>query len=131
MAATILIVTRSVNLEHGLGALLESLPIVTSVKIIRETTSALKWIEGYQPEIVLLDLLLSGKDPQAFLEKVRALSPATQRVLLLDAPQDGKWVPQYAEVILLKGVAPSSVVALITNLLSTKGEENEYIRSND
>lgn len=128
---TALIVTRSADLEHGLGALLESLPGMTNVKVIQEMTSAFDWIESRRPTIVLLDLDLSRKDPRNFLERVRALSPETRRVLLVNDLQDVHWVPQYAEAILLKGVAPSSVVAIITNLLSTKGEENEYIGSND
>lgn len=128
---TALIITRSVDLEHGLGALLESLPGMTNVKVIQEMTSAFDWIESRRPTIVLLDLDLSRKNPRNFLERVRALSPETRRVLLVNDLQDVHWVPQYAEAILLKGVAPSSVVAIITNLLSTKGEENEYIGSND
>jgi DNA-binding NarL/FixJ family response regulator len=121
--AAILIVTRSVDLEHGLGALLESVPGVTSVKVIQEKMSALKWIESHQPAIVLLDLDISGRDPREFLEKTRAVSAETMRVILVNDLQDVNWVPHYAEAILLKGVAPASVVTIITNLLSTKGEE--------
>lgn len=128
---TALIVTGSVDLKHGLGAFLESLPAMTNVKVIQEMTSAFDWIESRRPTIVLLDLDLSKKDPRKFLERVKALSPETRRVLLVNDLQDMHWVPQYAEAILLKGIAPSSVVAIITNLLSTKGEENENIGSND
>jgi DNA-binding NarL/FixJ family response regulator len=126
-----LIITRSVDLEHGLVALLESIPGLSTVKVIQELTLAFDWIESNQPAIVLLDLDISGRDPRDFLEKIRAVSAETKRVLLVNDLQDVNWVLQYAEAVLLKGVAPASVVAIINNLLSTKGEENEYIRSND
>jgi DNA-binding NarL/FixJ family response regulator len=128
---TALIITRSTDLHHGLGALLESLPGLSAVKVIQEITHALDWIESHRPAIVLLDLDISGRDPRDFLEKIRAVSAEIKRVLLVNDLQNLNWVPQYAEAILLKGVAPSSVVAIITNLLSTKGEENEYVDSND
>jgi DNA-binding NarL/FixJ family response regulator len=117
-----LIVTRTDDLQQGLGALLESLPGVKSVTVIRETTTALRWIKAHQPEIVLLDLALSGKDPRTLLDTVRSHSPGTKRVLLVNSLGNEDWVPQYAEAVLLKGVAPAAVVATITNLLPIKGE---------
>jgi hypothetical protein len=43
-------------------------------------------------------------------------------VLLVNSLGNEDWVPQYAEAVLLKGVAPAAVVATITNLLPIKGE---------
>lgn len=125
-----LIITRSVDLEHGLVALLESIPGLTAVKVIQELTRVFGWVESHRPAIVLLDLDISGRDPRDFLEKIRAVSAETKRVLLVNDLQDLNWVPKYAEAVLLKGIAPASVVAIITNLLSTKGDEHEYNDSN-
>ncbi len=58
----ILIVTRSVVLQQELGALLESLPEVASVKSVRDVSTTYKWIEERQPKIILLDENLLAKN---------------------------------------------------------------------
>ena len=126
----ILVVTRSVVLQQGLGALLESLPNITGVHAIQELSKIYTWIESHQPKIVLLDVALTGKESRMVLEKLRTLSPDTKRVLLVDSVEDVRWVPQYAEGILIKGESPSTVATIVTNLLFTKGEEDEHIDSN-
>lgn len=126
----ILIVTRSVVLQQGLGALLESLPGIASVKAIRELYSAYAWIEAHQPGIVLLDASLLKNRAEAALEKIQALSPASQRVLLVDDVQEVNLMPRYAEAILIKGVSPSALATIMTNLLSEKGDTHEHNDSN-
>lgn len=126
----ILIVTRSVVLQQGLGALLESLPGITGVQAIQELSKTYTWIESHQPKIVLLDVALAGKDSRMALEKIRMLSPDTNRVLLVNNVEDIRWLPQYAEGILIKGESPSTVATIVTNLLFSKGEEDEYIDPN-
>jgi len=122
----VLIITHSMAMQQGLGALLESMPEVTSVKAIRELASSYPWIESHQPGIVLLDTVLSGSDPRPVLEKIQRLSGRTQRILLVDQVEDVRWIPQYAEAILIKGAPPQSVVTIVTNLLSAKGDEYEH-----
>jgi hypothetical protein len=68
---------------------------------------------------------LLGHNLTAALEKIRMLSPETQRVLLVDDVQEVNLMPRYAEAILIKGAAPSAVVTIVTNLLSEKGEDHE------
>jgi DNA-binding NarL/FixJ family response regulator len=126
----VLIITRSVAMQQGLGALLESMPEVTSVKAIKELTSSYPWIELHQPRIVLLDIALLGNDPRNSLEKIQVLSPQTQRILLVDQVSDVQWVPQYAEAILIKGAPPSSVATIVSNLLLSDGDEYEHNDSN-
>jgi len=121
----ILIVTRSVVLQQGLGALLESLPGVTKVKAVRDLDSAHTWIEEHQPKIVLLDSALLGNDPRISLGKIPLLSPDTQRALLVNDVQDVKWIPQYAEAILIKGTLPTTVAAIVTNLMSIQGKKEK------
>ena len=86
-------------------------------------------IEDIKPRILLLDLSLAGKKPEAFLEKIIFLSPETLRVLLVDDVQDIKWLSQFAEAILIKGISPSAVAAILTNLLFLKGDDDEQTHS--
>lgn len=51
-------------LQQGLGALLESLPGITSVKAIRELTNAYAWVEAHQPRIIFIDLDVNRKEPR-------------------------------------------------------------------
>lgn len=118
----ILIVTRSVVLQQGLGALLESLPGITNVKAIRELTNAYSWIEAHQPQIVFIDLDVIGNNSETTLEKIQTLSPKTQRVLLVDDMEKVNLMPKHAEAILIKGISPSAVASIVTNLLAEKGD---------
>lgn len=126
----ILIVTHSVVLQQGLGALLECLPGVTSVKAAVSLQSAYVWIEEHQPKIVLLDESLVTKNPKPALEKIRSLSQRTQRVLFADDVHAANLLLTHAEAVLIKGIQPSAIASTITNLLSTKGDEHEHNDSN-
>ena len=121
----ILIVTRSIVLQQGLGALLECLPDVTSVKTVGDMQSAYAWIEEHQPRIVLLDESLVTKNPNLALESIRSLSPRACRVLLADNIQSANLLLTHAEAVLIKGIQPSAIASIISNLLSTKGDEHE------
>lgn len=125
-----LIVSRSAALQQGLGALLESLPDVTGVKVIADIPSAIVWIESRRPGIVFLDMASCGSQPEVALEKIHAVSPETKRVLLVDDVQHVNLMPGHAEAVLIKGISPTAVAAMMTRLLSTKGEENEHNDSN-
>ena len=80
----------------------------------------------HRPRIIMLDTAFTGDELPATLELVKALSPQTQRILLVDQVSDVRWVLQYAEAILIKGAPPSAVAAIVSNLLLSKGEENEH-----
>lgn len=129
-AFEILIVTRSVVLQQGLGALLECLPGVKSVKAVGSLQSAYAWIEEHQPKIVLLDESLVPKNPKPALEKIHSLSPHTQRFLLADGVQAMNLLLTHAEAVLIKGIPPSAIASTITNLLTTKGDEHDHHNSN-
>ena len=113
----VVIATRSIPLADGLEALLKAIPQIEKVEIVRTMEDALKRTEDIKPRILLLDLFLAGKKPEALLEKIILLSPETLRVLLVEDEQDIKWQPQFAEAILIKGVVPSAVAEILTNLL--------------
>lgn len=119
---TALIVTPSTPLGEGLDALLRAIPQIDEVEITRSLEKALQQIESRKPRIVLLDFAASRNHAKALLEKIESLSPQTQRVLLVDNVADVKWMPRFAEAILIKGVAPSAVATIVTNLLISKGD---------
>ena len=122
---TVVIATRSIPLADGLEALLKAIPQIEKVEIVRTMEDALKRTEDIKPRILLLDLSLAGKKPEALLEKIILLSPETMRVLLVEDEQDIKWQPQFAEAILIKGVSPSAVIKVLANLMFLKGDRNE------
>ena len=121
----VVIATRSIPLADGLDALLKAIPQIQKVEIVRTMEDAMQRIEDIKPSILLLDLSLAGKKPEAFLEKIIFLSPETLRVLLVDDVQDIKWLSQFAEAILIKGVSPSSFATILTDLLFIKGDKDE------
>jgi DNA-binding NarL/FixJ family response regulator len=121
----VVIATRSIPLADGLEALLKAIPQIEKVEIASTIEQAMQWVGEIKPRLLLLDLSLAGKRPETFLEKILLISPKTLRVLLVDDVQDVKWQPQFAEAILVKGVSPSSYVTIITELLLSKGNQNE------
>lgn len=126
-----LIVSRSASLANGLDALLGAISEIDEVRVARTMDVAFEQIESIKPRIVLIDVVLVGSQPEEWLQKIIALSPKTQRVLLVDEAQDVKWMPQYAEAVLLKGVSPSALAASLTHLLFPTGEEHERNDSNE
>ena len=127
----VVIATRSIPLADGLEALLKAIPQIEKVEIVRTIEQAVQRVEDIKPRILLLDLSLAGKKPEALLEKIILLSPETMRVLLVDNMQDIKWLPQFSEAVLIKGVSPSAVATILINLLFVKGDENEQIQSQE
>jgi DNA-binding NarL/FixJ family response regulator len=123
----ILVVTRSVVLQQGLGALLESLPGITGTKAIRELESAYIWIEAHQPRIAFIDSDISKNSHKTTLEEIQKLSPTTQRVLLVDDVEEVDLMPKYADAILIKGMLPSAVASIVADLLSTKEDDHDGV----
>lgn len=121
----VVIATRSIPLACGLESLLKTIPQIEKVELVRTMENTLQRVEDIKPKILLLDIALAGKKPEAFLERIISLSSETLRVLLVDDARELKWQPQFAEAILIKGVSPSAVAAIFTNLLFLKGDENE------
>lgn len=120
-----IIVTRSASLANGLDALLGAISEIDEVRIARTMDDAFEQIESIKPRLILIDAVLVGNQPEELLHKIIARSPETLRVLLVDEAQDVKWMPQYAEAVLLKGVSPSALAASLTHLLFPTGEEHE------
>lgn len=119
----VLIVTRSVVLQQGLGALLESLPQISRVKATKDLQSAFTLIEAHQPQIVLLDESLAAKDLKDALDTIHSLSAETKRVLLADDVQKMELLITHAEAVFVKGISPDTLASALTNLLDSKGDQ--------
>jgi DNA-binding NarL/FixJ family response regulator len=117
-----LIMTRSIPLADGLEALLKALPQIDEVAIARNLEIAIQQIGARKPRIALLDLVILESKPETFLQKINALSPKTQRVLLVENVQAVNLMPNFAEAVLIKGISPPSIVTILTDLLLEKGE---------
>jgi DNA-binding NarL/FixJ family response regulator len=127
----VVIATRSIPLADGLEALLKAIPQIEKVEIVRTIEQTVQRIGEVRPRVLLLDLSLAGKRPEALLEKINLLSPETLRVLLAENEQDVKWEPQFAEALLIKGASPSAVATSLTNLLFVKADEDKQIHSQE
>jgi DNA-binding NarL/FixJ family response regulator len=123
---TVLIVTRSTPLAEGLHALLTAIPQIETAQVSRTFEDACQQVEANRIQIVLIDFILLGNHPTTALEKIQKLSPETQRVLLVDGVQEVNLMPKYAEAILIKGISPSALTTIVTNLLSEKGDTHEH-----
>jgi DNA-binding NarL/FixJ family response regulator len=121
----IVIATRSVPLANGLDALLKALNQIDRISIVRSFEEMRQQVAERKPRVAMIDTSLLGNDPEELLEKLHTLSPSTQRVLLADDVQALKWMPKHAEAILLKGISPAAVTAIMIDLLSEKGEDHD------
>lgn len=126
---TVLIVTRSIPLSDGLDALLRAIPQIDEVQIARNLETAYQQIDASKAQIILIDSVQLGNSAKAVLEKIRTVSPSTQRILLLDEVQNANLMPAYAEAVLIKGTSPAAVASIVTNLLSEKGDDHEHKNS--
>lgn len=111
------VITPSVPLADGLEALLSAISTIDAVEVVRDLDQAFQQIESKRPRIVLIDAVLIRRQPAELLEQIIVLSSGTQRVLLVDDVQDVKWMPQYAEAVLIKGGSPAAIATILTNLL--------------
>lgn len=118
-----LIAARSAALSAGLSALLKAIPKIDEVQTAAGIAAALQLIQDRKPDIVLIDSVLLGNNPERLLEKIALLSPKTRRVILTDDARAFQFMPRHAEAVLIKGVSPSSVATVVSDLLSTGGEQ--------
>jgi hypothetical protein len=54
----------------------------------------------------------------------------SSEVLKLKELEKGNLVPKYAKALLIIGVAPSALAAIVTDLLSKEGDDHEHDDSN-
>ncbi len=119
----ILLLTSAGPLQKSLQLLLASISGVRQVLTSQNTATALETISHLRPQLVLLDHELLGSETSVILGQIKATSPVSRRVVLVnDIRQVDELSRPAAEAILLKGVLPTELVASIEQLLSMPGE---------
>ena len=79
----------------------------------------------HQPNIILLDADLLGRNPENTLEKFRTISPRTRRAILVNDVKAAQLVPSHAEAVLIKGIPASAITGVVTELLRSTGDQDE------
>lgn len=116
--APVLIVANPGRIRDSLRALLGSISQIGIVFQANDSPSALKIIVDCQPALVLLDFKLANNDIQSILRQIRAGSPQTRCVILVDTIQQ-RWMAKVADVdsVLLTGFSAEELFTTIEKLL--------------
>lgn len=70
-------------------ALLSSVPGILPLQLAEDEEASLKLVQQLNPEVILLDIRLPGKTGLALAEQIRAESPETKIIVLLESKQQG------------------------------------------
>ena len=117
-----LIVGSPGPLRDGLAALLTTIPCISTVRQADDTPSALQVVTESYLDVVLLDAFLSGEGDWAVLRDIKARSPRTRCIVLVDSGRQQREARAAgADAALLKGFPARSLVATIERLLPTPG----------
>jgi len=116
----VLIVAKPSQFREGLLAMLTSIPQIKQVGQADDGLSALKMAVQHYPALVLMDFdLSSGEVLVATLEQIKATWPQSQGIALVHNEQEYQLAKAAgADVILMKGVPATKLLAIIKELLS-------------
>jgi DNA-binding NarL/FixJ family response regulator len=121
MSALALIAAPPDSLRYSLQALLAGLSQIASVQSVEDTRSLEAAVTAAQPRLVVLDVNLPGKDTEAVLAQITALSPHTRRVVLVDHPaQQQALQTAPADLVLLKGFPAAELFSSVDRLLTQR-----------
>ena len=102
--------------RQGLRTFLESRPGMEVVGEAGDGDSAVDGVERLRPDVVLMDLVMPGRDGVAAIRLIRERAPETRVVVLTSFASDDQVVPAVqagAAGYLLKDVEPSGLEAAI------------------
>ncbi len=117
-----LIIAEPGRVRDGLQALLTAIPQMGRVEQAGDTSSALRTIRKQQPTLVLLDFSLIGDDLRTLLKRIKAESPQTQSLVLVDdAEQQQEAKASGADRVLIKGFTAEKLIETIGRLLPPQG----------
>ena len=116
--AAALIVARPSRIRDGLRALLKAVPEIGGVFQANDGPSALNIIVERQPALVLLDFKLANNDIQNIARQIRAESPQTRCIIIVDNNRQ-RWMAKVADVdsVLLRGFSAEELFTTIEELL--------------
>jgi DNA-binding NarL/FixJ family response regulator len=115
----VLIVAPPGPLQHGLLALLRSIPNVEIVGVVAHNRGALQVVSEGQAALVLLDSALPGQGFVPLLRQLKARSPGVQCVVLTDNEEQKRQAhAAEADAVLVKGLPAAKLLATIVSLLA-------------
>jgi NarL family two-component system response regulator LiaR len=113
---TVLIVDDYQVVRQGVRAFLESQPDITVVAEAETGEVAVQLATEFAPDVVLMDLLMSGMDGVTATQQVKQASPRTQVIVLTSYHQDEHIFPAIragALSYLLKDISPQELVETV------------------
>lgn len=124
--ALALIAIRPQSLRYSLQALLATLPPLKSVNSVGDAQSMVVVAAVLHPALAVLDIGLLGDTAEGVLEQVRAASPHTRHIVLVDnIEQQRAMEAARADAVLLKGLPAAELLAIAKRLLDQPGEVAE------
>jgi DNA-binding NarL/FixJ family response regulator len=119
----VLIVAHPGRIRDGLRALLRAIPEIGTVLQANDSPSASQIIAEYHPDLVLIDSKLVSSDTQSMPKKIKAMSPETRCILLVDNLQqqaiaDGTG----ADTVLLSGFSAWEFMVTVEKLLPQEAD---------
>jgi NarL family two-component system response regulator LiaR len=115
-SVTVLLVDDHAVVRQGLRAFLDVADGVTVVGEASNGQDGVALAESVNPDVVLLDLVMPGMEGVEAARQIRAVSPATQVIVLTSYGEDEKLIPAIkagAISYLLKDINPADLVNAI------------------
>ena len=94
--APALIVASPGRIRDSLTTMLRAVPCIRTIYLANDGPSASKIIADYRPALVLLDSKLANNDIQSVSRQIKATSPQTRCVMLVDNVHQ-QWMAKIAD----------------------------------
>jgi DNA-binding NarL/FixJ family response regulator len=121
----VLIVAHPGRIRDGLRALLRAIPEIGTVLQANDSPSASQIIAEYHPDLVLIDSKLVNSDIQSMPKKIKAMSPETRCILLVDNLQQQAMADVTgADTVLLSGFSAWEFMVTVEKLLSREADRS-------
>jgi DNA-binding NarL/FixJ family response regulator len=127
-SAPALIVASPGRIRDGLKTMLRAIPRIESVLQANDGPAALKIITEHHPVLVLLDSHLANNDIQSVSRQIKANSPQTRCVMLVDNARQ-QWMAKVADAdrVLTIGCPAGEFFAAIEGLLPWGENEDKSV----
>jgi DNA-binding NarL/FixJ family response regulator len=113
-----LLAVRPGPLRDALRVLMSTIPRIGTVQEARDTLSMLDMVVKHHPVLVLLEAGLPGGGGGSAIERIKAIWPQAQCLVLADTCQEKRAArAANADAVLLKGLPPAKLVETIEGLL--------------
>ncbi|MCP4536578.1 MAG: hypothetical protein GY832_05480 [Chloroflexi bacterium] len=116
---SVAIVTASSRKRNSLRILLRAMSQLGTIDLMADTLSTLQLGIDHPPDLLVLDLSLSGNGDWTILEQVKTEWPQTQCLVLVDTIQQQRMAQEAnADGILINGFSIDEFFTLVNKLLS-------------